>query len=142
MKTDEERRPGFRPWSSSVFSICVFCVICGSSSLLAAEMPFVRVSDDKSGFVLDPGGKAFAPWGFNYDHDPKGRLIEDYWESEWATVETDFRQMKKLGANVVRVHLQFGKFMDGPDRPNEKALDRLGKLLALTEREGLYLDLT
>ncbi|HJZ56038.1 MAG TPA: cellulase family glycosylhydrolase, partial [Gemmataceae bacterium] len=107
-----------------------------------AEMPWVRVSDDQKGFTLDPSGKAFAPWGFNYDHDPKGRLIEDYWEDEWARVEADFAQMKKLGANVVRVHLQFGKFMDGPDRPNEKALDRLGKLLALTEREGLYLDLT
>jgi hypothetical protein len=50
--------------------------------------------------------------------------------------------MKKLGANVVRVHLQLGKFMDGPDQPNAKALDRLGKLLALAERLRLYLDLT
>ena len=33
--------------------------------------------------------------------------------------------MKKLGANVVRIHLQIGKFMDGPDKPNDKALDRL-----------------
>jgi hypothetical protein len=50
--------------------------------------------------------------------------------------------MKKLGANVVRVHLQLGKFMDGPEKPNGKALDRLGKLLALAEQLGLYLDLT
>src|SRR3984893_5480605 len=50
--------------------------------------------------------------------------------------------MKKLGANVVRIHLQLGKFMDGPDKPNTKALDRLGKLLALAERLRLYLDLT
>ena len=32
--------------------------------------------------------------------------------------------------------------MDGPDKPNEKALDRLGKLLELAEKERLYLDLT
>src|SRR5690348_5145980 len=50
--------------------------------------------------------------------------------------------MKKLGANVVRVHLQLAKFMDAPDRPSGKALDRLGKLLALAERLRLYLDLT
>lgn len=105
-------------------------------------MPFVRVSGDKTGFVLDPGGKAFTPWGFNYDHDPKGRLIEDYWHDEWATVEADFRQMKKLGANVVRVHLQFGKFMTSADKPDEKSLARLAKLLALAEDVGLYLDLT
>jgi hypothetical protein len=124
---------------------CVFCVICGSfsaSAAAAAEMPFVRVSDDKTGFVLDPGGKAFVPWGVNYDHDATGRLIEDYWEDEWAAVEGDFREMKKLGANVVRVHLQFAKFMTAADKPNEKALDRLGKLLKLAEEMGLYLDLT
>src|SRR5205814_5295273 len=49
---------------------------------------------------------------------------------------------KKLGANVVRVHLQVAKFMDGPDKSNGKALDRLGKLLELAERLRLYLDLT
>ncbi len=106
------------------------------------EMPWVQVSKDKKGFVLDPSGRPFVPWGFNYDHDDKGRLIEDYWEAEWPTVEAHFGQMKKLGANVVRVHLQLGKFMDGPDKPNGKALDRLGKLLALAERLRLYLDLT
>ena len=44
--------------------------------------------------------------------------------------------MRKLGANVVRVHLQLGKFMNGPEKPNGKALDRLNKLLALAERCG------
>ena len=29
--------------------------------------------------------------------------------------------MKKLGANVVRIHLQLGKFMEAADKPNEKA---------------------
>ena len=32
--------------------------------------------------------------------------------------------------------------MDGPDRPNGKALDRLGRLLELAGRLRLYLDLT
>jgi hypothetical protein len=106
------------------------------------EMPWVQVSKEKKAFVLEPSGRPFVPWGFNYDHDDRGRLIEDYWEDEWPTVEAHFGQMKKLGANVVRVHLQLGKFMDGPDKPNGKALDRLGKLLALAERLRLYLDLT
>jgi hypothetical protein len=127
--------------------ICVVCVnlrptLSGSlPGASVAEMPFVRVSDDKTGFVLD-NGKPFTPWGVNYDHDPKGRLIEDYWDDEWATVEADFREIKELGANVVRVHLQFGKFMSAADRANEKALDRLGKLLKLAQDTGLYLDIT
>ena len=50
--------------------------------------------------------------------------------------------MKELGANVVRVHLQLGSFMDAADKPNEKSLDRLTKLTVLAEKERLYLDLT
>ena len=99
------------------------------------SIPWVQVAKDKKGFVLEPSGKPFIPWGFNYDHDAEGRLIEDYWDEEWAKVEAHFGQMKKLGANVVRIHLQVGKFMDAPDKPNEKALDRLAKLLA-PGREG------
>lgn len=106
------------------------------------EMPWVAVSKDKKGFVLTPGDKPFVPWGFNYDHDATGRLIGDYWDKEWDKVEEHFAQMKKLGANVVRVHLQFGKFMTAADKPDEKALDQLAKLLRVAEKNKLYLDLT
>jgi hypothetical protein len=112
------------------------------SPLTTGAMPWVRVSPDNTGFVLEPSGTPFRPWGFNYDHDPDGRLIEDYWVAEWPRVEADFTEMKRLGANVVRVHLQFGKFMTGPQSPDPAALDRLGRLLELAERQGLYLDLT
>ncbi len=105
-------------------------------------MPWIAVSKDKKGFVLNPSGRPFVPWGFNYDHDSNGRLIEDYWDKEWPTVEAHFGQMKKLGANVVRIHLQLGKFMDGPAKANDKALGQLDKLLRLAEKERLYLDLT
>jgi hypothetical protein len=117
-------------------------MVCSPGPARAGETPWVAVSKDKKGFVLEPSGRPFVPWGFNYDHDEKGRLLEDYWGSEWEKVERDFRAMKKLGANVVRIHLQVGKFLDGPDRANEKALDRLAKLIRLAEEVGLYLDLT
>lgn len=108
----------------------------------ANELPWVAVSKGKPSFSLNPGGKVFTPWGFNYDHDSDGRLLEDYWEAEWPTVEADFREMKALGANVVRIHLQIGKFMTGPEQPNERGIAQLSKLVALAEREKLYLDLT
>ncbi len=108
----------------------------------ADEMPRIAVSPDRSGFVLEPSGEPFIPWGFNYDHDEAGRLLEDYWETEWEKVESDFAEMKDLGATVVRIHLQTGKFMDGPDAPNEAALDRLARLAAVAEKLGLYLDVT
>ncbi len=125
------------------FTLAALGVAWGSVPATAAnEMPWIRVSDDGSGFVLEGSGTAFAPWGFNYDHDEKGRLIEDYWEDEWPKLREDFGEMKRLGANVVRIHLQFGRFVQAADRPNEKALDQLRRLLALAEETGLYLDLT
>src|ERR1700733_13065135 len=47
------------------------------------------------------------------DRDYRRRLLEEYWSTEWPTVEQDFREMKKLGANVVRVDLLcwLGAFM-------------------------------
>ncbi len=71
-----------------------------------------------------------------------GELIESYWHERWDAVVGDFEEMKALGANVVRIHLQLGRFMNSPDEPNRKELDRLEKLLALAERTGLYLDIT
>lgn len=115
-------------------------LLCFASS--AAEPEPIAIDKDKRGFVHEKSGKPFTPWGFNYDHDSKGRLIEDYWHDEWPMIEKHFAQMKKLGANVVRIHLQFGKFMETADKPNAKNLGQLTKLLKLAEREGLYLDLT
>lgn len=104
-------------------------------------MEFIRVSDEGEGFeTADKRG--VVPWGFNYDHDEEGRLLEDYWRDEWSKVEEDFREMKDLGANVVRIHLQVGKFMENPDTPDAAALEMLERLVGLAEEVGLYLDLT
>ena len=115
-------------------------------SLLATEakpLPLSRIMvavDGKS--FADEAGAAFTPWGVNYDHDADGRLLEDYWTDEWPTVEADFREIRKLGCNVVRIHLQLGRFMTSPTQSNASNLNRLADLLKLAERERLYLDLT
>lgn len=106
------------------------------------EMEWVQVGKDKMSFVLEPSGRRFVPWGFNYDRDAKGRLLEDYWDAEWTKVEKDFGEMRILGANVARIHLQVGRFMQAADKPNEQALDRLAKLVRLAEKKRLYLDVT
>lgn len=110
---------------------------------LAAELEWVRVADDNRSFLQEASGRKFVPWGFNYDHqEGSGRLIEDYWDDEWTTIEEDFLEMKQLGANVVRIHLQFGKFMEAADQPNRHSLDQLGRLIKLAAETGLYIDLT
>jgi len=125
--------------------LLVWLLLLSGPGAIAAPMKAVRISSDGGRFVLDgtdPGAPGFTPWGFNYDHDEQGRLLEDYWDAEWPKVEDDFREMKELGANVVRIHLQTAKFMPEPGKPNGAALSQLTRLLALAEQCQLYLDLT
>jgi len=120
------------------------CLLLVSQASLAVvqDVPWVTVSADKKGFITVPDQRPFVPWGLNYDHDEQGRLLEDYWESDWGKVERDFRVMKALGANLVRVHLQLGKFLVSEMQVNEKSLEQLRKLLRLARDTGLYLDVT
>ena len=121
---------------------CLVVIVACTTTQRHSQLEFVRVSTNGKSFVCEPSGTVFVPWGFNYDHDEAGRLIEDYWETEWSKVEEDFREMKQLGANVVRIHLQFGQFMVSEGQPNSNALALFEKLLRLAERTGLHLDVT
>ena len=131
------------------FAACVYKLpICASqeSSIVTPSservLPLIKVSEDGSHFVKGNGDDPFVLWGVNYDHDDSGRLLEDYWDDEWQTVVQDFHEMKALGANVVRIHLQISRFIDAPDRSNADNFARLGKLVRLAEEIGLYLDVT
>ncbi len=127
--------------------LCVYCACLApllaltGTQAVAAQLPAIRVARSL-GFVTVPDDQKFTPWGLNYDHDRDGRLLEDYWRSEWDTVVQDFAEMKTLGANVVRVHLQFGRFMLRPDEPNAAELAQLARLVELAESTGIYLNLT
>lgn len=122
--------------------LCWAC-LCGMA-VYAAPAPLERivVSPDRSHFALAGSGASFRPWGFNYDHDPAGRLLEDYWQDEWPVVERDFAAMRAFGANVARIHLQVGRFMKSARKPDGRSLKQLARLLKLAERTGLYLDVT
>ena len=107
-----------------------------------SNLELIRPSEDGSGFVRTGSGAKFLAWGVNYDHDEPGRLLEDYWHEEWPTVVEDFKEIKALGANTVRIHLQTAKFMQTPTKPNKASLDQLVRLVELAEQIGLYLDIT
>lgn len=126
IKEATERGSGARPhWGSS-----------------ERKLDWIALSKDKSRFARGKSEKPFVVWGVNYDHDRAGRLIEDYWHEEWETVEEDFREMKMLGANLVRIHLQTGKFVNGDLKPNPTELMQLSRLLKLADATGLYLNIT
>jgi len=101
----------------------------------------IAISADGSHFVEQDTGLRFQPWGFNYlgNH---GSIIEETWDNNWADIEEDFRAMKDLGANVVRVHLQLPTYLAAKDQVRRESLVKLRRLLDLAEKVGLYLDIT
>ncbi|NMC18827.1 MAG: cellulase family glycosylhydrolase, partial [Thermogutta sp.] len=105
-------------------------------------MEAIRLSPDGRDFVRERTGRRFVAWGFNYDHDAAGRLIEDYWLDEWDRVVQDFREMKALGANTVRIHFQVARFVKSPEEIDPAALAQLKRLVHMAEDMRLYLDIT
>ncbi len=73
-------------------------------------------------------GQRFTPWGQNYVTD--------------TVPIADLREMKEMGANVVRLHLQFRTFMIDCATANQAALDQLAQTLRAAEQNAIYLDLT
>jgi len=102
----------------------------------------IVVSKDGTHFVREESGKRFVAWGFNYTHNREGEFIEDFWADDWATLAGDFREMKSLGANIVRIHLQTTKIMTTPAKADPAALKQLARVVKLAEETGLYLDVT
>ena len=127
----------------STFRMLAWMITLVLPAMASADpLDHIRVSDDRTHFVHAESAERFIVWGVNYDHDRAGRLLDEYWIDEWPTVVEDFGEMKALGANCVRIHLQLGMFLDAPDTPNAAALAQLEKLVQLSEDEGLYLDVT
>jgi hypothetical protein len=106
----------------------------------ALAMERIVIARDGKSFALADSGKPFRPWGVNYGN--AGRLMEDFWDKEWKTIEGDFEEIKAMGGNVIRVHLQYGRFMEAIDRPNAAAFRQLRRMLDLAKEKGLYLDIT
>lgn len=128
-------------------SLCAVLLVFGCQQApdrtaeYTSGMERIVVAPDGSGFVSIPSGRAFVAWGFNYDHDRSGRLLEAY-ANEWQVVEEDFREMRQLGANVVRVFWQLPSVMVAPDSADPNALALVARVVRLAEQEGLYLNLT
>ena len=102
----------------------------------------IIIGSSGSSFVKESSGAEFRIKGVNYDRDWKHRLIEDYWHHEWQTIVKDFQEMKDMGINAVRIHLQINKFIPEPNKVDPKEISKLKDLLALAEEKEIYLNLT
>ena len=139
----EEARPVERVAVANRYKLLLSVLVFLAASLFligcaSSRLERVQVSPDKKGFVLYPSGKPYTPWGHNYGSvDIMERMSNDP-----ARVERDFADMKAHGTTVARVHPEMPRFMLGPDKVDQHALDQLTHLLKIAEKSGIYLDIT
>jgi hypothetical protein len=117
-----------------VLSIGVFLV----GAVWAADLEMITIAPDQKGFVLQPSGERYVPWGHNYASvDILERLAHDP-----ARVEREFREMKDAGTTVARIHPEMLRILVGPDEADSSALDQLRTLLEIAGNAGIYLKIT
>lgn len=128
-----------------VLANLVGCATSPPWQQLAPEesLPKILAFDEDKTFI-DAQGNRFFPWGFNYSDAAGVGLIDDnlYSEDSWKIIDQDFAEMKSYGANMVRVHLQYHRFMIDPETPDYHAFGALERLLDIAERHRLYLMIT
>jgi hypothetical protein len=126
-----------------ILGLATVVLLAGGDPDRSAAVDHIVAAADGSGFRHAASGEPFIPWGLNYDRTDAG-LLDELWEDEaaWPTIAADLDEMRTLGANVVRIHLQVATFMDDPRTPSQAALTRLERLVRLAETKGLYLVVT
>lgn len=121
---------------------------CGTTTPFQSSDPgqpipkIVGIDDSK--YFVDEHGHRFFPWGLNYTNPTGIGLIDDdlYSEETWWIIDQDFAEMKALSANVVRVHLQYHRFMLDAQTPDMQAFAALDRLTDVAERHSIYLLIT
>lgn len=109
-----------------------------ATGVIAAEMETVSVATDGKGFVLQPSGERYIPWGHNYASvDILERLAQ-----EPVRVEREFGEMRAAGTTVARIHPELPRIFTAPDKADPAALDQLRQLLGIAERSGIHLMIT
>jgi len=101
------------------------------------HLPRVRVDRTRCGFV-DASGRPFVPFGVSYYRPGTGWAPQLWKKFDAEATRRDFAQLRKLGANVVRVFVSFGSFFREPDRLDPDGLAKFDKLLDLADEAGLY----
>jgi endo-1,4-beta-mannosidase len=122
-------------------SATVLGIWTGDNSLVIAKdrlaLEKIRVDAGRRCFVTEDG-KTFIPFGVNYFRPGTGWAPQVWKKFDAAAVREDFRRMKELGINCVRVFLTFDSFYREPGRLETFGLDRWEEFLSIAEEYGIY----
>ncbi len=103
----------------------------------AAARPKIQVAPDGRGFV-DARGKPFVPFGVTYYRPHTGWAPQVWKQFDPVATREDFKRMKKLGVNCVRVFLSYGSFYNEEGKLDAAGLEKFDQFLSIAEDARIY----
>lgn len=108
----------------------------------SSKMGLIAVRPDGKGFIEQPSGRAFTPFGANY-YDPNTGWAPKIWRQfDPNRVTRHFEVMRDLGVNCARVFLTAATFQPDVNTLDERALAKLDTFLGIARKAGVRLILT
>ncbi|MBI4658983.1 MAG: cellulase family glycosylhydrolase [Verrucomicrobia bacterium] len=101
------------------------------------SLPKVSLAQETRGFKTERG-EPYHPFGVNYFRPGTGWAPQLWKKFDADATRGDFRRMKGLGVNCVRVFLTFGSFYTEPGVLASEGLAKFDQFLALAEEFGIY----
>jgi len=123
---------------TAVFSLAL---VASPRACGAAPMARIHVRGDR----LYAGSRPWRAWGMNWgvgNHAPVIAYFDHPSAANLAVLRGELRTARAMGANSMRIYLQLGQVMATPARARPSTLAALQRLLALAQRDGIYLDIT
>jgi hypothetical protein len=118
----------------------MLCLLLFSSVWWTAsgvELPKIRVAGDQRGFVTE-SGTPFIPVGVNYFRPHTGWAPQVWKKFDVEATAGDFKKLKELGFNCVRVFLSYGSFCTEPGIVKPEGFEKFDRFLELAENAGIY----
>lgn len=103
----------------------------------AGQLPRIMVASDNSGFRTETG-RPFVPFGVTYYRPGTGWAPQVWKQFDAKATTEDFKRMKAVGVNCVRVFLSFGSFLPEPGKFSEDGFAKFDQFLAIAEQQGIY----
>lgn len=117
--------------------IFAFILVLGCSIFEThpAPLPKIRVVKDQ---FETADHQPFTPFGVSYFRPGTGWAPQLWKKFDAEATRQDFRRMKSLGVNCVRVFISFGSFYSEPGRLDPDGLKKFDEFLEIAEEAGIY----
>ena len=134
---------GLRPCAlrACIVGVAAVALLACASPACAVAMPRITVRGDQ----MYAGNRPWHAWGMNWgvnDHAPVIAYFDDPTAANLDVLRSELATARSMGANSMRIYLQLGQVMATATHTRWRTLAALRRLLALAQRDRVYLDIT